>query len=142
MGTRWLADDDWEANRYRIRATPITPAAGSNLQAGNSPSLQTGKLNISSAPILATSFSNEFQVFSGKNFPKVTDFLVESFNRGETIGMGMNPRLKTTPSKEHCYCSTEEIMRQSTPRCVSSIVAKSWSRPSTRHLRTSHVSIS
>lgn len=55
------------------RTTPITPAAGSNLQAGNSPSLQTGKLNTSSAPILATSFSNEFQVFSAKKFPGVID---------------------------------------------------------------------
>lgn len=52
---------------------PLTPAAGSGLQAGNSPSLQTGKLNTSSAPILATSFSNEFQVFSAKKFPGVID---------------------------------------------------------------------
>ena len=81
-----LAYDDWEANRYHTRTTPNTPAAGSNLEAGNSPSLQTGKLNTSSAPILATSFSNEFRVFSAKKISKVTGFSVESFKRGPNRG--------------------------------------------------------
>ena len=35
--------------------------------------LQTGKLNTGSAPILATTFSDEFQVYSAKKFPGVVD---------------------------------------------------------------------
>lgn len=34
-------------------------------------------------------------MFSAKNSPKVTAFSVESFKRGDTIGVGTNPPLKS-----------------------------------------------
>ncbi|KAL9096802.1 MAG: hypothetical protein Q9163_006407, partial [Psora crenata] len=50
---------------------PNTPALSSRPSVPST--LQTGILNASSAPVLATAYSNEFQVFSAKKFPGVID---------------------------------------------------------------------
>ena len=44
----------------------------------NKSPLQAGKLNTGSAPVLATCFSQKFQVFSAKKFPGVVDSTVLS----------------------------------------------------------------
>lgn len=63
-------------------STPVTPTsqnfapgvsggAGGNGSSG--PSFGVGKLNTSSAPVLASCFSNTFEVFSAKKFPGVIE---------------------------------------------------------------------
>ncbi|KAL9123939.1 MAG: hypothetical protein Q9217_006685, partial [Psora testacea] len=56
---------------HHTTTNPNTPVPSSRPNAHMA--LQVGTLNASSAPVLATAYSNEFQVFSAKKFPGVID---------------------------------------------------------------------
>jgi len=59
-------------NSSELRAAVSAPQNPLNPPAQSTP-LQTGTLNTSSAPVLASAFSDVFQVFSAKKFPGVIE---------------------------------------------------------------------
>lgn len=62
-------------NFVDVGVQPNNSAESSDSGSGNNnkSSLQAGKLNTGSAPVLATCFSDAFQVYSAKKFPGVVD---------------------------------------------------------------------